>query len=146
VYFTDPNDGEHLFVFDLATSTTTQLVDSRCKEISVCNNSLYFFDEGSDRALRRLDLADGTITTLSSDTYYQLNATPKGLFAVNEQGESYILEVMDGKGEGITAVREGYLSRYCIANDWILYESEDHRWDLWMMRLDGTEDHAFTPV
>jgi hypothetical protein len=157
LYYTVPEEGSRLYACDLSTGIETMLLDKRVAEFSICNGNIYFVDKGADDTLQRMNLASGAITALSPYEYYQLNATPKGLFAVNRVGvnalrdpsitdeEEYRLEAMDGNGDNIRIIRKGYIDSYCLANGWIFYLSNQDRFVLRMMRLDGTDDQRFDP-
>jgi hypothetical protein len=156
-YYTAPEEGFRLYACDLAAETETVFIDRRVEEFSICNGAIYFVDKGAGGILLRMNLSGGAITELSPYEYYQINATPKGLFAVNRVGvnsvgdpsitddESFRLEVMDGNGENIRIVRPGYLASYCMANGWIFYYSDQDNFVLRMMRLDGGDDQLFDP-
>jgi serine/threonine protein kinase len=156
-YYTAPEEGFRLYACDLGTGTETMILDRRVEEFSVCNGNVYFIDRGADGRPQRMNLASGTVTELSSSAYYQLNATPLGLFAVNRVGlnatrdpsmtdtEDFRLEVMDGNGDNVRIIHRGYVGEYCLANGWIFYFSTYDRFALRMMRLDGTDDQRFYP-
>jgi hypothetical protein len=156
-YYTVPEEGSRLYAYDLSAGTETVFLNRRVEEFSICNGNIYFVYKGVNDTLLRMNIDSGTIVELSPYAYYQINASPKGLFAVNCVGLNSImdpsitdegkfrLEVMDGNGGNIHAIRTGYIGNYCLANDWIFYYSEQDGFALRMMRLDGMDDQLFDP-
>ncbi|MDR0366289.1 MAG: DUF5050 domain-containing protein [Bifidobacteriaceae bacterium] len=140
-YYAEQSDGEKLFRTDLSTGDTAMLYDDRSAWPSPFGQRLYFSDFTVPGGLMMAGLDGGFPTQLSAGSASQIVAHAGGLVYYNHQGK---LVASRFDGGWITELTSNSTSGHCVAADWVFYENSTDG-DIWMVRLDGTDDHRFEP-
>jgi hypothetical protein len=65
------------------------------------------------------------------------------LFALDCVDKSIV--VMDGDGNNKTTIVDKHCGSFCVTESWLIYKNKDDGDKLWMVRLNGEDDHAFEP-
>jgi hypothetical protein len=145
IYSSDEKDAYRVSGYNMDTQETTELTTTSSHWLSVCNGKLYYHDgvvEGGGTGRVALDGTGGTLIT--NYPYDFLVATPRGLFALDCVNGNIV--VLDGDGNNKTILVDKKCGDFCVTEGWLIYENRDDGDKLWMVRLNGEEDHAFEPT
>lgn len=139
-YFANTSDGEALYRVNLETGEEQKLYDERSAWLSAYGEYLYFSDFSIPGNMVRMSLDGSETDVLFSGSYSYVNATPLGVFFTNPEAQQ--LEVMAHDGKSRTLLTEKRCGRFSVTSEWIFYVNKDDNDELWMMRPDGSDDHA----
>jgi hypothetical protein len=141
-YYADENDGSRIYAQNLTTGETALVFDSPVIWVSVCNGRIYFEDDMAGRlASIRLDGSDYQV--VYDQPCYYINATPRGIFAINAI-TSQLVVVSPGGGEKVV-LDIGEPVQFCVAGGWVFYRNSNEDTLLGMVREDGTDHRDFDP-
>ena len=87
-----------------------------------------------------MDLDGKNKVKLLTGSFSYVSATPLGIFCTNPDAQNLELISLDGKTR--TLLGNHTCGRFCVSSNWIVYENRDDDNHYWIMRLDGSEDHA----
>jgi hypothetical protein len=143
-FFSDREDDDKLYRTDLASGETKSVYDLSVFWFTVSGDRLYFSDmpeEGSSVLMTAgLDGSDPERVTRGAASF--VVAAPGGLYYANTMDEVVVLP-LEGGAEKVLTDHESF--GIFLAGDWVFYTNEEDDSNLWMVRADGTDDHAFEP-
>lgn len=136
--FANKDDDECLYRINLETGEAEKIYDQRSAWMSVYEGKIYFSDF-IDNDFLSMDLDGGNQETLHSDAASHVNACSHGLFYLN--GDGLQLEKMTHEGlRGVIVPKK--CGSFHVTSEWIFYENADEDDELWMCRIDGSDDRV----
>jgi serine/threonine protein kinase len=137
-YYISPSEPSNLYSSDLDGSNETLLDEGQFSWISIFNGEVYFSDFEGWGYFRHASL-DGSISTaLWREAPSYTIVTESGVYFI-DGNDDILFSSMDEKTR--FTILQGRCSAFNLTEKWIFYLNVDDDFDLWMVRLDGTENH-----
>ncbi|MDR0592233.1 MAG: DUF5050 domain-containing protein [Bifidobacteriaceae bacterium] len=141
-YFVDPADGGRLLRTNLDTAETTEVYGAPAAWPNPFGGRLYFADPSAGGAVvtSALDGSDASRLVEGVGAGATVVASGDRLIYLDGLGRLATAPLVGGSATVLTLNRVSGLS---LAGDWVFYKNADDKDEVWMVRLDGADDHRF---
>ncbi|MDR2567098.1 MAG: DUF5050 domain-containing protein [Bifidobacteriaceae bacterium] len=143
-FFIDGDDESRVMRTDLATGETKEIYSGEPTYPTPYEGRLYIGELSiHGQGLVSVDLDGGDPQGMTDDFAIQMVPSKDGLFYLTNGYDLFRMPLEGGQPARVTPNAVGF---YCVAGGWVFYENADAFDALWMVRLDGSDDHPFEPV